>query len=103
MAKSTSGGGEARKGYEGTGHKGQDGRDNHYMNGPILITGGAGSVGRSLVARCRADGHTVRVFDLPVCDVTGLEGAPGIEVVQGDIKQMATDTHALNGVSAVLR
>ena len=48
-----------------------------------LITGGAGSVGRSLVARCRADGHTVRVFDLPVCDFTGLEGEPGIEVVQG--------------------
>jgi nucleoside-diphosphate-sugar epimerase len=72
------------------------------MNGPILITGGAGSVGRSLVARCRADGHTVRVFDLPVCDFAGLEGAPGIEVVQGDITQMATITPAVQGVSAVM-
>jgi nucleoside-diphosphate-sugar epimerase len=72
------------------------------MNGPILITGGAGSVGRSLVARCRADGRTVRVFDLPVCDFTGLEGEPGIEVVQGDITQMAAVTPAVQGVSAVM-
>src|SRR5215813_15573213 len=102
MVQSTSGSGEARKGHEGAGHKGQDGRDNYYMSGPILITGGAGSVGRSLVARCRADGHAVRVFDLPACDFTGLEGEPGIEVVQGDITQMATVTPAMHGVSAVM-
>src|SRR5947199_2610644 len=102
MAQSTNGSGEARKGYEGTGHKGQDGRDNHYMNGPILITGGAGSVGRSLVARCRADWQTVRVFDLPVCDFTGLEGEPGIEVVRGDITQMTSVAPAVQGVSAVM-
>lgn len=72
------------------------------MNGPILITGGAGSVGRSLVARCRADGHTVRIFDLPGCDFTGLEGEPGIEVVTGDITQMASVAQAVPGVSAVL-
>src|SRR3989441_10426491 len=102
MVQSASGSGEARKSHEGAGHEGQDGRDDHYMSGPILITGGAGSVGRSLVARCRADGHTVRVFDLPVCDFTGLEGAPGIEVVQGDITQMATVTPAVQGVSAVM-
>lgn len=72
------------------------------MNGPILITGGAGSVGRSLVARCRAGGHLVRVFDLPMCDFTGLDDAPGIEVVQGDITQMASVEHAVQGVSAVL-
>lgn len=72
------------------------------MNGPILITGGAGSVGRSLVARCRADAHTVRVFDLPVCDFTGLEGEPGIEVVKGDITQAATVEQAVQGVSAVM-
>lgn len=72
------------------------------MNGPILITGGAGSVGRSLVARCRADAHTVRVFDLPVCDFTGLAGEPGIEVVQGDITQAATVEQAVQGVGAVM-
>src|SRR5215211_5572714 len=102
MGQSTSGSRKARQSYQGTGHEGQDGRDDYYMSGPILITGGAGSVGRSLVARCLADGHTVRVFDLPVCDFTGLEGEPGIEVVQGDITQMAAVTLAVQGVSAVM-
>src|SRR5918911_5389238 len=101
MVQSTSGGGEARKGHEGAGHEGQDGWDDHYMSGPILITGGAGSVGRSLVARCRADGHTMRVFDLPICDFTGLEGEPGIEVVPGDITQLASVEPAVQGGSAV--
>lgn len=72
------------------------------MSGPILITGGAGSVGRSLVARCRADGHAVRIFDLPICDFTGLEGEPGIEVVRGDITQLDSVNQAVQGVSAVM-
>lgn len=72
------------------------------MSGPILITGGAGSVGRRLVARCREAGHTVRVFDLPVCDFTGLEGEAGIEVLKGDITDVATVERAVHGVSAVL-
>jgi nucleoside-diphosphate-sugar epimerase len=72
------------------------------MNGPILITGGAGSVGRRLVARCCANGHTVRVFDLPVCDFTGLEGEANIGVITGDITNPATVEHAVQGVSAVL-
>ena len=72
------------------------------MSGPILITGGAGSVGRSLVACCRADGLEVRVFDLPVCDFTGLEGETGIEVVKGDITQKAHVEAAVEGVGGVL-
>jgi nucleoside-diphosphate-sugar epimerase len=72
------------------------------MSGPILITGGAGSVGRSLVARCRADGYTVRIFDLPICDFTGLEGEPGIEIVTGDITQLDNVAQAVQGVSAVM-
>ncbi len=72
------------------------------MSGPILLTGGAGSVGRRLVARCRADGHVARVFDLPLCDFTGLEGEVGIEVVKGDITDPATVQQAVKGVSAVL-
>jgi UDP-glucose 4-epimerase len=72
------------------------------MNGPILITGGAGSVGRLLVERCRANAHLVRVFDLPVCDFSGLEDTPGIEVVKGDITDPGTVNAAVQGVSAVL-
>src|ERR1700675_1558063 len=102
MGQSASGGGEAGESHQSAGYQGQDGRDDHYMSSPILITGGAGSVGRSLVARCLADGYTVRVFDLPSCDFTGLEGEPGIEVVPGDITQMANVEPAVQGVSAVL-
>lgn len=72
------------------------------MNGPILITGGAGSVGRRLVQRCREGGHPVRVFDLPVCDFSGLEGEEGIEVVKGDITDAATVAQAVDGVGAVM-
>ena len=32
---------------------------------PVLITGGAGSVGRQLAGMLLADGIPVRVFDLP--------------------------------------
>lgn len=72
------------------------------MSGLILITGGAGSVGRSLVACCRTDGYDVRVFDLPVCDFTGLEGEPGIEVVKGDITNPAHVSAAVEGAGGVL-
>ncbi len=72
------------------------------MSGPILITGGAGSVGRLLVARCRADGHAVRVFDLPACDFTGLEGESAIEIIKGDITASSTVATAVQGTSAVL-
>lgn len=72
------------------------------MSGPILVTGGAGSVGRRLVARCRADNRTVRVFDLPVCDFTGLEGEAGIEVIKGDISDVPTIQRAVQGASGVV-
>jgi nucleoside-diphosphate-sugar epimerase len=72
------------------------------MSGPILITGGAGSVGRLLVQRCREAGQLVRIFDLPVCDFRGLEGEAGIEVVKGDITDAATVEQAVHGVSAVM-
>jgi nucleoside-diphosphate-sugar epimerase len=72
------------------------------MTGPILITGGAGSVGRRLVQRCQADGSPVRVFDLPVCNFAGLEGEAGIEVIKGDITDPATVERAVQGAGAVL-
>jgi len=72
------------------------------MTGPVLITGGAGSVGRALAARFRADGRTVRVFDLPQVNYQGLEGEPGIEVLKGDITVPDTARAAVQGVSAVV-
>jgi nucleoside-diphosphate-sugar epimerase len=72
------------------------------MSGPVLITGGAGSVGRILVSRLRQDGRPVRVFDLPIMNYTGLEGTNGVEVIKGDITDAATVGRAIDGVEAVI-
>jgi nucleoside-diphosphate-sugar epimerase len=42
------------------------------------------------------------VFDLPVCDFSGLEGAAGIEVVKGDITDPTLVERAVQGAGAVL-
>ncbi len=70
--------------------------------GPVLVTGGAGSVGKLVVQRLCKEGYTVRVFDLPNMDYTGLEGAEGIEVLRGDITQLTSVQQAVEGVSAVI-
>jgi UDP-glucose 4-epimerase len=72
------------------------------MSGPVLITGGAGSVGRILVSRLRQDGRPVRVFDLPSMNYTGLEGVEGIEVMKGDITRADAVRQAVEGVGAVI-
>jgi nucleoside-diphosphate-sugar epimerase len=72
------------------------------MSGPVLITGGAGSVGRILVSRLRQDERVVRVFDLPSMNYAGLEGTHGIEVIKGDITDVDTVRRAVDGVEAVI-
>jgi nucleoside-diphosphate-sugar epimerase len=72
------------------------------MSGPVLITGGAGSVGRLLASRLRHDGRPVRVFDLPTMNYAGLEGEDGIEVVKGDITDGDTVRRGVDGVEAVI-
>lgn len=70
--------------------------------GPVLITGGAGSVGKRVAQQLCEEGYTVRVFDLPNMDYTGLEGAEDIEVLRGDITQLTSVHQAVEGVSAVI-
>ena len=72
------------------------------MSGAVLVTGGAGSVGRMLVEKLAADGQTVRIFDLPFMDFTGLEDRDGIEIVKGDITDEAQVADAMKGVSSVV-
>jgi nucleoside-diphosphate-sugar epimerase len=72
------------------------------MSGLVLITGGAGSVGRILVSRLRHDGCLVRVFDLPTMNYDGLDGVDGVEVVKGDITDAGTVRRAVDGVEAVI-
>lgn len=69
---------------------------------PVLITGGAGSVGRQLAAMLLADGIPVRIFDLPFMDFNGLEGEKNVEIVKGDITDSAAVTKAVDGVKGVL-
>lgn len=50
----------------------------------ILITGGAGSMGREISFILSNKGYDIRVFDIPVANFEGLE-EKGIETVKGDI------------------
>ncbi len=70
-------------------------------SGLVLVTGGAGSVGRQLIDRLRGAGRPVRVFDLPVMDFSGLEDDPGIEIVKGDITRPDDVASAAVGLSSV--
>ena len=72
------------------------------MTDPVLITGGAGSVGRQLVEMFAEAGRAVRVFDLPMMDFSGLEGRDGIDIVKGDITDADGVRAAVDGVDAVL-
>lgn len=72
------------------------------MSKPVLITGGAGSVGRQLAGMFLERGRPVRIFDLPFMDFSGLEGEDGVEVVKGDITDASSVTSAVSGVSGVL-
>ena len=72
------------------------------MTSPVLITGGAGSVGRQLIARLRDAGRSVRVFDLPFMDFSGLEDDDGIEIVKGDITNADDVAKGVEGVSAAV-
>ena len=72
------------------------------MSGVVLVTGGAGSVGRMLVEKLAADGQPVRIFDLPFMDFSGLEDRDGIEIVKGDITDAAQVADAIAGVGVVV-
>ncbi len=72
------------------------------MSGLVLITGGAGSVGRQLVEMFADAGRPIRVFDLPIMDFSGLEDRDGVEIVRGDITDADGVRKAVQGADAVL-
>ena len=69
---------------------------------PVLITGGAGSVGRQLAGMLLDDGVPVRIFDLPFMDFEGLEGQKDVEIFKGDITDPEAVSKAVDGVRCVL-
>jgi len=68
----------------------------------VLVTGGAGSMGRLVVARLVGLGMSVRAFDLPSVNFTGLEGKPGVEIARGDLTRPEDLASAVKGIDAVV-
>lgn len=78
------------------------------MSERILITGGAGFIGRHLASALLAAGKRVRVLDCLVEQVHGAGAAaeplldPAIEFIAGDVRDRAAVAGALQGVDAVV-
>jgi UDP-glucose 4-epimerase len=68
----------------------------------VLVTGGAGFVGATLVRRLVDSGHAVRVFDnYSTGDASYLAGVDS-ELVEGDIRDVAALDAALAGMDAII-
>jgi dTDP-L-rhamnose 4-epimerase len=73
----------------------------------ILITGGAGFIGRYVARACLKRGHRVRVLDSLIEQVHGEKTAadyldPEVEVVVGDVRDEAAVLRALKGATKVV-
>ena len=68
----------------------------------ILVTGGAGFLGATLVRRLAANGHAIRVLDnLTTGDASYLDGVE-VELIEGDIRDAKTLDDALEGIESVV-
>lgn len=69
----------------------------------VLVTGGAGYVGSSLVPRLLAAGHRVTVYDIMYFGDDHLpKDDPRLRVLEADIRDTATFREACDGVDAVI-
>jgi dTDP-L-rhamnose 4-epimerase len=74
------------------------------MDGPLLVTGGAGFVGSHVVDALLERGHEVRVLDLllPAAHRRRPDYLdPRAELVEGDVRDPDTAARAVDGVAAV--
>jgi nucleoside-diphosphate-sugar epimerase len=70
----------------------------------VVVTGGAGLIGRAAVAAIVSNGGTVTVFDRPEAEHTDARYAPGGDVtfVGGDITDVSAVRSTLEGADAVV-
>lgn len=68
----------------------------------VLVTGGAGNVGRQAVVKLAQAGHDVRVIDLPDLDYSFTKAHTNIEVFPGDICEKSDLTRACDGIDWVV-
>lgn len=68
----------------------------------ILVTGGAGFIGRPTVDRLVADGHDVTVLDLVRPAPRAGEASPGARLVVGDVRDEDTLVPAVRGADVVV-
>jgi nucleoside-diphosphate-sugar epimerase len=67
----------------------------------ILVTGGTGFIGAALVRELARRGHTVRVFDNDSRGRAGNIGGSGVEIVRGDVRDLAQVRRACGGMELV--
>jgi dTDP-L-rhamnose 4-epimerase len=77
------------------------------MTDTVLITGGAGFIGRYVASALLARGHRVRVLDSLIEQVHGTKTTPdaldpAVEFVAGDIRDEGAIARALKGVTKVV-
>lgn len=72
------------------------------MTAPVLVTGGAGSVGKLVARQLLCMGYTVRILDLPGLDYSDYGGRDGIEILKGDITKSDCVEAAVQDIGAVI-
>jgi nucleoside-diphosphate-sugar epimerase len=68
----------------------------------ILVTGGAGAMGRTVAKALHDKGHNLRILDLPSCDFSFFNDLDNTRVIPGDILDRAILKQACEGADLVL-